>query len=205
MPKIPIDYSKTIIYKIVCDDLSVKDCYVGHTTNMSKRKWGHKSVCNNDKNKAHNHKIYKIIRENGGWDNWNMLLVEKFPCKDKYDACKREREVYEELDAKMNMLIPYRTQEEIKQYHKQYDQEYYQTNKEYKKQKFKEYNQANKQKISAYKKEYNQAYYQKNKQRILEQEKQKIECDCGSIVCRGEISRHNRTKKHSDYKLNNLV
>ena len=194
MPKIPIDYSKTIIYKIVCDDLSVKDCYVGHTTDMSKRKWGHKSVCNNEKNKGHNHKIYKIIRENGGWDNWNMLLVEKFPCKDKYDACKREREVYEELDAKMNMLIPYRTQEEIKQYHKQYDQEYYQTNKEYKKQKFKEYNQLNKQKISAYKKKYREA----NQQKISERNKEKIEClICGSIVRRSDIAQHKRTAKHN--------
>ena len=194
MPKIPIDYSKTIIYKIVCNDLNVNQCYVGHTTDMTKRKWGHKSVCNNDKNKGHNHKIYKIIRENGGWDNWNMLLVEKFPCKDKYDACKREREVYEELDAKMNMLIPYRTQEEIKQYHKQYDQEYYQTNKEYKKQKFKEYNQLNKQKISAYKKKYRQ----ENKQKISERNKEKIEClICGSIVRRSDIAQHKRTAKHN--------
>ena len=193
MPKIPIDYSKTIIYKIVCNDLNVNQCYVGHTTDMTKRKWGHKSVCNNDKNKGHNHKIYKIIRENGGWDNWNMLLVEKFPCKDKYDACKREREVYEELDAKMNMLIPYRTQEEIKQYHKQYDQEYYQTNKEYKKQKFKEYNQLNKQKISAYKKKYREA----NQQKISERNKEKIECLCGSIVRRSDIAQHKRTAKHN--------
>ena len=194
MPKIPIDYSKTIIYKIVCDDLSVKDCYVGHTTDMSKRKWGHKSVCNNEKNKGHNHKIYKIIRENGGWDNWNMLLVEKFPCKDKYDACKREREVYEEIDAKMNTVRPYLTQEEIKQYHKQYDQEYYQTNKEYKKQKFKEYNQLNKQKISAYKKKYREA----NQQKISERNKEKIEClICGSIVRRSDIAQHKRTAKHN--------
>ena len=55
------------------------------------------------------------------------------------------------------------------------------------------------------KQEYGQAYYQKNKQRILERDKQKIECECGSIVCRGDIARHNRTKKHSNYKLNNLV
>jgi hypothetical protein len=196
MPKIPIDYSKTIIYKIVCNDLNVKDCYVGHTTDMTKRKWGHKSVCNNEKNKGHNHKIYKIIRENGGWDNWNMLLVEKFPCKDKYDACKREREVYEEIDAKMNTVRPYLTQEEIKQYHKQYDKQYYQINKEYKKEKFKEYNQANKQKISAYKKKYREA----NKQKISERNKEKIEClICGSIVRRSDIAQHKRTVKHTEY------
>ena len=52
MPKIPIDYSKTIIYKIVCNDLSIKECYVGHTINMTKRKCCHKSTCNNEKDKA---------------------------------------------------------------------------------------------------------------------------------------------------------
>ena len=52
---------------------------------------------------------------------------------------------------------------------------------------------------------YKQEYYQKNKQRISERKKEKIECDCGSIVCRGDIAKHNRTKKHSNYKLNNLV
>ena len=64
-----------------------------------------------------------------------------------------------------------------------------------------EYRQANKEKNKAY----SQEYRQKNKEKISERKKLKIECDCGSIVCRGEISRHNRTKKHSDYKLNNLV
>ena len=32
MPRKEIDYTKTNFYKIVCKDLSVKDCYVGHTT-----------------------------------------------------------------------------------------------------------------------------------------------------------------------------
>ena len=129
MPRTPMDCSKTIIYKIVCNDLTVKDCYVGHTTDMTKRKWQHKTACNNEKNKAHNQKIYKIIRENGGWDNWTMLLVEKFPCKDKFEACKREREVYEEMDAIMNTRSPYRTQEEHKEYHKEYYKQYYQERK----------------------------------------------------------------------------
>ena len=116
MPKIPMDYSKTIMYKIVCNDLSVKACYVGHTTDMAKRKWSHKSVCNNEKSKQHNLKIYKIIRQNGGWSNWSMLLIEPFPCKDNYEACKREREVYEEIDAKMNTRKPCITHEEHKKH-----------------------------------------------------------------------------------------
>ena len=124
MPRLAMDYSKTNIYKIVCNDLSIKDCYVGHTTDMTKRKWTHKTVCNSEKNKKHNLKIYKIIRENGGWDNWNMVLVEEFPCKDKYEACKRERELYEELDAKLNTYRPYLTHEERKQYYQEHNLEY---------------------------------------------------------------------------------
>ena len=45
MPRKPIDYSKTISYKIVCNDLSITDCYVGHTTDFTKRKSHHKSDC----------------------------------------------------------------------------------------------------------------------------------------------------------------
>ena len=63
------------------------------------------------------------------------------------------------------------------------------------------YEQANKEKF----KEYYQEYKQANKERIKERDKQKIECECGSIVRRRDITRHNRTKKHSNYKLNNLV
>jgi len=80
---------------------------------------------------------------------------------------------------------------------KEHMQEYYQANKE----KLKEHYQAKKQKIS----EQNKEYYQANKQKISERDKQKIECECGSIVSRGYIAQHNRTKRHSNYKLNNLV
>ena len=49
MPKTEIDYSNTIIYKIVCKDQNIKDIYVGHTTNFVQRKHAHKQNCNNNK------------------------------------------------------------------------------------------------------------------------------------------------------------
>ena len=176
MPRLAMDYSKTNIYKIVCNDLSVKDCYVGHTTNMTERKHNHKSRCNNEKNKSHNLKIYQIIRENGGWDNWNMLLVEKFPCKDKFEACKREREIFEELDAKMNTNRPYRTQEDHKADRKEYINQYHEDHKEEIAEKKKQYREENKEKIKKYKKQYREEhkeelnqqskkYYQEHKER----------------------------------------
>jgi len=76
---------------------------------------------------------------------------------------------------------------------KERDKEYYQANKERIKERDKEYYQANKERIKEYKKE----HYQTNKERIKERIKEKIECECGSIVRRGDIAQHKRSKKHS--------
>jgi len=212
MPKTPMDYSKTIIYKIVCNDLSIKDCYVGHTTDMTKRKCSHKFNCNNEKNKSYNRKIYQIIRENGGWDNWSMLLVEKFPCNDKRESEKREREVYEELEAKMNTLRPYITQEETKQYHKQYKKQYHQEHKEEKKHYNKQYRQEHKQYHEEYHKKYREEhkdilnekgrkYRQEHQTEINEKRKEKAECEfCSKLLSNRNISRHHKTCKSKPVK-----
>ena len=197
MPKTIMDYSKTIIYKIVCNDLNVKDCYVGHTINMTKRKCSHKSHCNNEKSENHNLKIYQIIRENGGWDNWSMLLVEKFPCKDKYEACKREREVYEELEAKMNTFRPYRTQEELKEYRKEYEKQYREEHKEVNAEKMKEYRQEHKEEYKEYHKQYSNQYYQEHKEKL----KEKVECEyCSKLISKYNMSRHHKTCKSKPVK-----
>ena len=188
------DYSKTIMYKIVCNDLNVNDCYVGHTINMPKRKCSHKSRYNNEKDKHHNLKIYQIIRENGGWSNWSMLLVEKFQCKDKYEACKREREIFEELGAKMNTRIPYITKEETKQY--------YQENK----QQFKQYYQENKEELKKYQKEYDKKHREENKEyakKYREEKKaemnKKIECEfCSKLISKRNMTRHHKTCKSKE-------
>jgi len=181
MPKTILNYEKTIMYKIVCNDLSIKDCYVGHTTDMTMRKYSHKSICHNEKSKYYNRKIYQIIRQTGGWSNWSMILVEKFPCRDKHEACKREREIFEELDAKMNMVKPYRTQEEIKLYyqdHKEDYKKYRECRKEQIEQYNKKYRECHKEEIKLYyqdhkeeNKEYYKKYYQDHKEEIAEKYK----------------------------------
>ena len=47
MPKVEIDYSNTIFYKIFCKNPEIIDLYVGHTTNFVQRKHGHKQNCIN--------------------------------------------------------------------------------------------------------------------------------------------------------------
>jgi hypothetical protein len=160
MPKIAIDYSKTIIYKIVCNDLTITDLYVGSTTDFSKRKYKHKHSCNNCENKSYNVKIYKIIRDNGGWDNWAMIQIEEYPCANGNESRARERHWIEELNAKINVVIPTRTREE-----------YIEDNKDRIKEQTKIYRDIHKEQATIYNKIYretNPTYREENKDKINE-------------------------------------
>ena len=78
MPKIPTDYSETIIYKLCCKDTTINQIYVGHTTNINKRKHNHKTNCCNSNLQNYNLFVYNFIRENGGWDNWSIIQIEAY-------------------------------------------------------------------------------------------------------------------------------
>jgi len=106
MPKVKIDYSNTIFYKIFCKDPSVKELYIGHTTNFVQRKYAHKQSCINTKSVNYNCKVYKIIRDNMGWDNWNMEIIAFHNCDDLYSAKKQEQQYFEEYNATLNSIEP---------------------------------------------------------------------------------------------------
>ena len=130
MTKSIIDYSKTIIYKLVCNDLNIKDIYVGHTTGFTERKYRHKCNSLSNTNKEHHLKIYKFIKENGGWNNWSMIEIEKFPCVDGNEARARERHWIEELNASLNCVSPFKTEIEQKELKKETDRKYRENNKQ---------------------------------------------------------------------------
>jgi len=202
MPKVPIDYAKTIIYKLVHkDDLYDENIYTGHTTDMRVRKNLHKSNCTNPNSKSYNEKKYKYIRENGGWDEWLMIEIEKYPCKDKPEARARERVIQAEMKAKLNDNVPGRTKKEWGEDNKErlveQKKQYYQDNREKILEQRKQYSQDNHDKVLENKKQ----YYQNNREKLLEYMKQKINCDrCGSIVRKGDIARHQRTQKCINFK-----
>ena len=168
MPRKAVNYQSTVIYKIVCDDLTVKYCYVGSTTDFTKRKSGHKTCCTNEKVRSYNLKVYKTIRENGGWDNWSMVLIEKYPCENKQQAEQRERFWYEQLNADMNTYRPHITEQELKELQNEAYKKYRENNQEKLKEYLKKYNEANQEKLKERKKEYNK----KNKDKIKEKQKE---------------------------------
>jgi len=131
MPLTQIDYSKTIIYKIVSNDLNIKEIYIGSTTDFTRRKHLHKSNCNNINSKKYNIKLYQFIRSNGGWNQFTMIEIEKVNCSDGNEARTRERYWYELLNAKLNSLCPGKQLNGIKEYNKIYRSENKERIKEY--------------------------------------------------------------------------
>ena len=109
MPKKPIDYSKCCIYKI--EHIENENLlYIGHTTEFNKRKAQHKYSCKNEISKNFNIKLYQMIRENGCFEMFKMIEVEKHPCNDRREADKRETEIMKEFKANMNMRNSFMTE-----------------------------------------------------------------------------------------------
>jgi len=183
----PIDYSKTVIYKIFCKDLNITDIYIGSTTDFNKRKNQHKNDCNNENYRKYNIKLYQFIRNNGGWDNFEMIIVEEYSCNSKLEAEIKERYFIEELKSNLNCIIPTRSKKE-----------YYQDKKKIIKEVHKEYYLNNKEKIKEVQKEYYKKYYENNKDKILE----KFNCECGGYYTKPNKNRHLKTKIHQEYLKN---
>lgn len=185
------DYSKSIIYKIVCKDLNIKFLYIGSTTNLKNRINKHKSDCNNVNNKKYNQKKYIKMRKNGGFGNFDIIKIEDYPCNNKREVEKREEEIRIELKANMNARRCYLTPEEKKFYDNECRKNYNERNKETIKIYRNEYEKINKDVIKEQKKKYREL----NKEKL----KLKFICECGSECRHSDRNRHFNTVKHQNY------
>ena len=183
------DYSKGLIYKWVCNDCD--EIYVGSTINFTRRKQSHKTSCTNEKDKKHHLKIYKTMREYGGFENWRMIQVETYPCQSKRELEAREEDVRKEINAKLNSRQAFMTQEEKKKKEKQYNKEYRDTHF-----------------IGEKKEEHlekRRMFHHKHKEEINAKRSEKIICDCGQCISRSCLSQHLKTKKHLNYIAANKI
>jgi hypothetical protein len=196
MPKTIIDYSKTIIYKLVnydCPDL----VYVGSTTNFTKRKQQHKSHCVNISSPKYSRKLYVSIRASGGWETWNMIKICDYPCNNKREAETEEDRYMIELKANLNMQRASRTKKQYREENKEKindkKKQYYEDNKDKVKEHCKEYRENNKEKIKQFyedNKDKKKQYYEDNKELIKENRKE---------------YRENNKEKIKQYRMDNNV
>jgi hypothetical protein len=201
MPRKSINYQKTIIYHFVCNDKSITDTYVGHTTNFVERKAHHKRACCNENYKEYNRKLYQNMRENGGWENWNMIPLEECPCENMIQAIIKEQYWIDKLQARMNDNKAYTSYEQklenMRVYYVEHKEEIKVWNKKYV--------EENKEMIA----ERNHNRYEENKEEIQKIKQQKINCECGGRYTINHRATHFKTPKHisflCDEKSHNIV
>ena len=98
------DYSQTVIYKIQHRE-KPELLYVGCTTNFNARKHQHRCRVSNVGDKEYNAYKYKMIRENGGFEAFDMKPVKIISCKNKLEAEIEEEKTRQELKATLNSVI----------------------------------------------------------------------------------------------------
>lgn len=155
--------SHYIFYKIVSEDCP-DYIYIGSTKSFRSRKYQHKNSCININQKGYNLKLYQKIRENGGWDNWKMIIIEEGNDLTFTQARIKEEELRLKYNGNLNMLKAYITEEEKKQQKINGMKEYYVNNKEKIKEKHKEYYENNKNQFLEYQKEYRENNREKVKE-----------------------------------------
>ncbi len=199
------DYKNGKIYTIRCNS-NTDFIYIGSTCQTLSRRW-------QDHKKDVNHrdsKVYKIIRENGGIDNFYIELYEDFSCERKEQLLQREGEIMRQIgNMSMNTIIAGtfagKTQAEYdkerdktehrQNYKKLYGKKYLETHREENKEYHKQWYENNKEAQKEAVREYNIV----NREKIKERRGTKIECKCGSIICKGDISKHYKSLKHQNF------
>lgn len=102
----PTNFTNSVIYKIVCKDLEVKDVFVSSTQNLDNRIASHKKLAKQPQLQPLSDQLmYTTIQAKGGFDNWDCIFIEKFSCSDKHELHARERYWIEQLGANLNKVI----------------------------------------------------------------------------------------------------
>ena len=189
-----------VVYKIYCKDSSITEFYVGSSCDMKQRIASHKSDCNNTNSKKYNFKVYKFIRENGGFENWFFETLLEVEVVDKEELrLKYERPYQLDLLPQLNSQLEGRTDKEWYEDNKEEilkkQKKWYEDNKDEILKKAIERYKNNKEEILKKQKE----NYENNKEEISKKKKEKFKYPCGGKYTRSGQSLHLKTKKHKDY------
>jgi hypothetical protein len=167
-------------YKIESKDKSILDCYVGSTSNFPKRKKKHNLRCYDNTDRS-NYQVYKFIRENNGFENFEFIILEELECETNEERYFKERELIKLHNANLNVIKnPLLTLEERKEQIKNYNKSHPEV-----------------QRLASF--NYRKAHPEKIKEYKEKKKQIKINCDCGGHYLIDGKARHFKSKKHLAY------
>ena len=140
--------------------------------------------------------VYQFIRENGGWENWDMILIDTLECENNLKARAKEREFMEKLNVILNTYKKpcFSYEEKIErreEWDKQNPERYAEIHKKSRDKLKEEHPERYKQ--------YRKTNLERNGHKYREREKEKVECECGAVINRGYIAGLKKTNKHQQY------
>jgi len=169
------------------------NCYIGSTTDFQQRIKQHKRVCYYENLPSYKYKLYQFVRENDGWDNFNITRL--YECEEEKLKIK-EQHYMDLIKPSLNSVNAFGEDEEKK---KEGDRErsrnYRKNYRDIINEKLKIYYDRNKKKYKVYRAE----RYEKEKDIISEKKKEKMTCECGSEFRITDKARHYRSLKHQRF------
>tara|TARA_R110002012_G_scaffold313069_1_gene524374 strand:+ start:75 stop:971 length:897 start_codon:yes stop_codon:yes gene_type:complete len=193
------------IYKIYCKDTDVNEFYIGSSNDLHKRMIQHKSSYNKYIKTNDGAYLYKFIKNNGGWDNWEFDIIQQLT-NGKYKLKDIEAEYCMIFKPSLNTKKPYinlTTKEYMKKYrqvkikcecgeiiketskHRHLKSDRHKDNLKYLL-----LNDEEKTKIDDIK--------------VKIKNKETISCDCGGVYKHVHKATHLKTDRHNYYMLNNI-
>ena len=90
------EYDLGFIYKLY--NPNTNDFYIGSTYEPTKRWDDHRYNTGAYDNKKYNYKVYRTIRETGGWDNWRQQIIDSY-----YEITKEDlKDIEQDYIIKLN-------------------------------------------------------------------------------------------------------
>jgi hypothetical protein len=196
------DYQNSRIYKIV--NLETNECYIGSTTlalsqRLAQHVRSYKCWLNG---KGGYMTSFKIIEQ----DDYDIVLIEKFPCNNKEELHARESHYCQS----QGLFIKIGRIEYDKQYnvdHKDRKKEYFKQYNEQRKDQSKQYYIENIDKIKEYRerhKDQSKEYREQHREQIKHRANTVLICFCGCSYTRCHKTHHEQTNKHKEYVENRL-
>jgi len=93
---------------------------------------------------------------------------------EQYECCNKHR--------------VYVSKEEHKEHKREYDREHREERRANDRKYYKQNRERNNQRCREYR--------EQNRERLNQQKRERVECECGAMVCRNSLQRHRKSKKH---------
>ena len=90
------------VYKLKCKDTNITEFYIGSSIDFDGRIKTHYYDCCNKSSSHYDINVYKFIRDNGGYDNWEFEVIKEYKFITKKELTINEQYYLDNLKPQLN-------------------------------------------------------------------------------------------------------